>query len=875
MIFKTITDLQGKTTLGTNFGNIKEFLTRKYILSDSDISAIKAYNKEIQACTDYRTAKIRTMQNASNKAKDLVEQANGNTVALGNLTRASKAAAFGMKAISTAINMVSYMAIAEGIELVITSLSDAIQKSERFKESAKNISSEFNNLHDSFGKNSSTLSELQIKYDELSDGVNSLGKNVHLSKEKYDEYKDVMSQISDIMPEMKMRYNSQGQAVGALTGKIINLNEEYEKLQSHKIIELFNKKDENGNNFYDVMNNAEIRNEPNSILKEGKLIVDDYNDMFHSLMDGNLMDFAKKGISNSILNGGGLGHVGAFYHLYKIISDFVTKPIDEQIEELSYEIQNGKYTGNELGEKQAKLQELQGQQKEQLDVWRNYANGYSQIYDKDANDKADLFDLAKNKQSFLSSFFNNMTPGFMKQNKLTSQSTVADFVSQWIDALGNENGEISKAFNELLDFDIDTKEMTPEEVNAAIDNLISKLLQAMKSSGIKVDDSDTGITQFKATWGIEFVDENAKDYANLLKQFYSKDFLGNKLYDNKAKLVMPESSKLNSQEDIEKWSQANNVTTEELDELTKKGYNATTSINELTNALTEIRKVQKEINKFASSTSQLVSMKTGISSISSILGEKKEKLSSKKTRKKGIRSDTLAGMPEEVKTQTKEYERFVKVLKNGSSGMDKCKDAAKELAAAYITNGNLLTTLTDTEKESCISMLEEMGVKNAAAIAEDALTASRQTQQMKTEALAAATQDMGKETSDATNEFIAQANMTDLARVALVKLISTQGIFQQDISTSDKVKELNKLALAYFGVSNAIQISSAMGADPRYWKKTENYENAVREQWTNKVKEQTKLIVDSAGNVEVETGNRNKNKDKNKDKDKKSTQQIK
>lgn len=70
---------------------------------------------------------MRTMQDASDKAKDLVAQANGNTVALSNLTRTSKAATIGMKALATAANMLATMAIARGIELVISSLSDVIQ----------------------------------------------------------------------------------------------------------------------------------------------------------------------------------------------------------------------------------------------------------------------------------------------------------------------------------------------------------------------------------------------------------------------------------------------------------------------------------------------------------------------------------------------------------------------------------------------------------------------------------------------------------------------------------------------------------------------------------------------------------------------------
>lgn len=81
-----------------------------------------------------------------------------------------------------------------------------------------------------------------------------------------------------------------------------------------------------------------------------------------------------------------------------------------------------------------------------------------------------------------------------------------------------------------------------------------------------------------------------------------------------------------------------------------------------------------------SSADQLASLETGISSI---LGEKQENWGSEKTHNKGIDPKTLAGMPEDIKAQTKEYENFVKVLGTGTSQMDECYDAAIKLAEAY------------------------------------------------------------------------------------------------------------------------------------------------------------------------------------------------
>lgn len=316
----------------------------------------------------------------------------------------------------------------------------------------------------------------------------------------------------------------------------------------------------------------------------------------------------------------------------------------------------------------------------------------------------------------------------------------------------------------------------------------------------------------------------------------------------------------------------------EAGKLTEEAFsNSSIAKNFLKQTKLSAEEATQEINKLVSSADQLSSMKTGISSISSILGDKKENQSSKKTRTKGVGIDTLKEMPEDVKAQTKEYEHFVEVLGIGSSSMEECKEAANKLATAYVTSGNFLANLTDENQDYYKSVLDEMGVENSATIVEDTLTAKKQTHKLKTKALAAATKDMGKKTSAASDEFIQQATMTNLAKVELTDFIAKEQFFSKDctLSTSSKVKELNKLALAYFGVSNAIQISSAMGSDSRYWNSPEDYENAVQKQWNKTIKKQKKLVIDS---VDVKTGNKDKNRDKdgngNKEKKSKSTQQI-
>lgn len=92
------------------------------VLSKSDINAIKNYNQQIDACVGSQTAFYRTMKNASEKAKNLVASANGGKVALDGLSKASKAAELGMKALAMAGNAIVSWAAGEVISLIIKGL---------------------------------------------------------------------------------------------------------------------------------------------------------------------------------------------------------------------------------------------------------------------------------------------------------------------------------------------------------------------------------------------------------------------------------------------------------------------------------------------------------------------------------------------------------------------------------------------------------------------------------------------------------------------------------------------------------------------------------------------------------------------------------
>lgn len=303
----------------------------------------------------------------------------------------------------------------------------------------------------------------------------------------------------------------------------------------------------------------------------------------------------------------------------------------------------------------------------------------------------------------------------------------------------------------------------------------------------------------------------------------------------------------------------------EAGKLTEKAFKKSSIADTFTNAGYSIKETTKKINRMVDSSKQLSSLKSSISSIQNAYQEKKDN--------KVANSSTLAGM-EDIFGKLSSWEKYKNILGSASSTLKECKIAQNELATEFVYSNNFLSQLTSKNKEYYTSQLKELGIANAQSIVENTLKAKKQALANETKALEAATSDLSGETNNASEKFLEQANMTNLAKVELVNLITQQKIFGvQGLDTSTKVEQLNKLALAYFGVANAIQVSntSAMGVDPRYY--TDDW---IQKQWNNLMDQQTKISVD---NVKVtpsktkDSSKKTKNSSKSSNSNSKDTKQ--
>ena len=199
------------------------------------------------------------MLDASDEAKNMVAAANGNKIALDGLTKSSKVAELGMKALAMAGNMLLSFAVSFVVSKLAEKLYATATAATTAKENSESLASSLSKMQSEYAENSSKIDELSKKYDELSSGVNDAGLNVSLTSSQYDEYKSVIKQLSEIMPELTTRFNEQGEAIGFVGGKLKDTKKKYQDYhrdQANKILSE-GKDDKTYDDVIDNLNNQE------------------------------------------------------------------------------------------------------------------------------------------------------------------------------------------------------------------------------------------------------------------------------------------------------------------------------------------------------------------------------------------------------------------------------------------------------------------------------------------------------------------------------------------------------------------------------------------------------------------------------------------
>lgn len=200
----------------------KQTFSLSEVLSTSDVDAIKAYNKQIDNCVTSQTAFNRTMINTSKEAQNVVAAANGNKVALDGLTKSSKAAELGMKALAMAGNMLLIYALTSAVDIIYKCAT----ASDRLAESAAQMGSEF-------ASTKSDISDYKTKIEELYQTIND-------DTSSYEDTYNARQELLKIQDEMIDKFGDEADAVKLVTDAINGQTDSLDTLTQDKWQETVN-----------------------------------------------------------------------------------------------------------------------------------------------------------------------------------------------------------------------------------------------------------------------------------------------------------------------------------------------------------------------------------------------------------------------------------------------------------------------------------------------------------------------------------------------------------------------------------------------------------------------------------------------------------
>lgn len=852
-IFSTKKDDYGRSKIGINdkFSGIfsSDFFKRQSLLSDSDIKAIEAYNAEIDRCTGSQTAFRRTMNDASEEAKNLVAAANGGKVSLDGLTKSSKAAEFGMKALSTAANMaLTFLAsfviskAAEKINEIGTSIDTAREKTESLVTSLSNMQS-------SYSENSSKIEELSKKYDELSSGVNEAGINVSLSSSQYDEYKSIIQQLSDIMPDLTTRFNEQGEAIGFVGGKLDDVKKKYKDYQQDQATKILSE-GQDGTTYDDVVDNFNNQKDSVGALKSFEI---DVVSLFTLDDSKKLQKWSTQKKIDTLQKAIDAYNSSTDYEdaIEKISSLFVGIKNDEYgvVSEL---LGKNQYKIDSLSPQDLKefIKELETKQKTLRTNQDNSANGVKQMMAITAQSRDDYWSdkVGDNGRSYISSVLSGVSYDFLNDNELNTKEKQQEFVDSLIETIKENKGNVNQAFASLFELNID--DMNIDDAREKIQQFCSIIAEALgkslpdiqellgygsffdtaknydKTVAYATDGSYKSAKGVKNAKGfdekqiLDLMDKYSINTDDELDNFRSLLEASNTISELESKLENKTSKTFKSFKkawsDLDKVSDDSDMkdTKKELLELAEAGKLTVKTFKETSGSdtfLSEIGISSEEavnnINHLVESTKQLSSMKTGISSITSAYDEKKD------ANDKRVGSDTLSsmydtlGVSEWAKPDLEVWEKYKNVASDSKSTLKDLKSAQDDLATSFVNSSNFLSNITDDSYNYYVGLLKEMGVTNAETVATRALNEAKINAKIVTVDLSVATD----------SEIVSLGNYISaldssnkaLAYYTIQKMIANNNA----LDSSKSIENLKALAKQCGITSEAIELMSSMAAN--------------------------------------------------------------
>ena len=499
-IFKTITDELGNTKLSINnrFKGLfsGDFFKKKSILSDDDISAIQAYNAEINRGVTSQTAFYRTMQNASVEAQNMAASANGMVVNLEQIPKVSKAGQVALRGLAMAGNIVAGILVGFVISKAVEVLDNCIHRVENAKNALDEFNSSVKEQQKDISSQESWISENGKQFEELSKGVDKYGHNISLTSDEFSEYKNLTSQIAEMFPTMITGYNEQGKAILKNKGSIEELTKAYQENQDAYYANIRSKSTKTFEDYKtETKGDAKKKNTIEELMS-GNLSSRSIRNILGK-EEGQLIDIDNnKGISSAEIQNA-LGK-DLYNKLYEELKKMPIGKFDASFEDLSPELQQ------KIKDIYSKLNDTIDTESEKVrPILQAYLQGDTSGYDE----------LDAEAQTAVQSFIQNVDNSFFENFK--TDNDMETWIRQnVVEPLKNgvNSDELAVKIQTLFSLDQKDYKSYQDYVNAvlAIINSLSK----MKDKNGNVIYNDKQINTMKTQFGVGDVDSDGNVSGN-------------------------------------------------------------------------------------------------------------------------------------------------------------------------------------------------------------------------------------------------------------------------------------------------------------------------------------------------------------------------
>ncbi len=834
---------------------------------------------------------------------------------LEKLTIGSKAAAVGMKLLSTAANI--------GVSMAISAAITAVYK---LTQVSKDVANAAQNSANSFNTSKDSLDSYKDKVEELREKMNSSSSSIA-------DVSDARKELLSIQTEMIKKFGDEESSVKAVTDAINGQASAWDVLAKKQWDSSLNDFLTSGGKYAEFMNWLEGYNNNVDRMK------DEYGSYSVNLGTANVSDDKLSQLEDIVskVTGSGLDSYNSFNFsgtasdVYDTLTTIKAAIKDSGVDfgsEFSNILENAISDAKSTSAKYKDMYDNYVLNEQILGKDNNRAKDYSSEYNKivsayddyqKAQTEGDTTKIEKAKEAYAKAVSEGMNVGAAEGDTRVVEyfqsmyPELKDIVASWQFDVNFKVGSVSEnnlkdtlsKFNgytteDLLNFDYgnasqDQKnaynELTryAQQSNLSTEDYI-KLLQ--KKGYINSDLYTRTIDRFGKYYknGTERRSYNSKDSKRL------EDFLASQgIKNDDAKLKSFNETTKNAttvDEAINLWNESQKKTNEAKKSSFKDAWAGLDNNEDYKNTKKEILELAeagkltdetfakadggnakkyfdsmnisaeeavKKINETVDSAKKLSNLKSSITSIRTAYTEKKEN--------KVASADTLESMESEF-GNLKSWKKYKQTLGSTTSSLEECRKAQNKLATEYINSNAFLDNIVDSTgkvdaatKQYYVSQLNDLGIKNSEAVVNDKIAQQLVNVNLKK-----------KEFADVTEadiqELVNEGSQYGVTEAAIKKYVFQKYLANKSsLSTSKSVNNLITLAKQAGITGNALealmQLESDLSSFEDIQKEWENNPSgshaedtkrtAQNKFWKDKIR-QDKKNVKKYANTEVKIG---------------------